>query len=295
MEDIQVLCALAEQGSLRAAGSALGVTQQAVSARMRRMENTLQLSLCERSPGGTRLTSNGEVVAGWAADSLASITQLMDGAATLRGGESSAMTVAASLTIAEYLLPRWMIKLRSLAADATVAVTAVNSAAVIERVSRGDHDLGFIETPDATHGLRTSKIAYDELIVVASPEHPWSYKRSVTVNELAHTPLVSRESGSGTRLFAERALASAGYGPLVSAAELPTSAAIRTAVIQGLAPAILSVLTVQEDIQLGHLVQVAVPELRMVRELRAVWRSDSDLSPSLRALLRIARGGQSDF
>lgn len=285
-----MLCAVAERGSLSAAGAELGVTQQAVSARTRQLEQTLGVPLLDRSPSGTRLTANGEVVAGWAADVLAAAQRLADGATALRGRAPEDASVAASLTVSEYLLPRWLTRLRAASPDARVAVEAVNSAAVLRLVADGVHPLGFVETPGPTPGLRARRIAWDELIVVAAPGHPWTRRRGVTAAELAATPLVARESGSGTRLAAERALRDAGLAPARPAAELPTSAGIRTAVASGLAPAVLSILTVRDDLDAGRLVRVPVTDLRIVRELRAVRRPDTDLPAVLRELLRVARG-----
>ena len=284
-----MLCAVAERGSLSAAGAQLGVTQQAVSARMRRLEQALGVVLLERSPSGSRLTAGGEVVAGWAADVVAAAQRLADGAEALRDRAPEAASVAASLTVSEYLLPRWLTRLRSTTPDARVAVEAVNSAAVLRLVADGVHPLGFVETPGPTPGLRTSRIAWDELIVVVAPGHPWVRRRGVTAAELAATPLVARESGSGTRLAAERALREAGFEPALPAAELPTSSGIRTAVASGLAPAVLSILAVRDDVDGGRLARVPVTDLRIVRELRAVRRPDGELPPVLRALLRVAR------
>lgn len=284
-----MLCAVAERGSLSAAGAVLGVTQQAVSARMRRLEDALGLALLERSPAGTRLTAAGQVVAGWAAEVMAAAGRLVEGAAALRGDEAGAVSVAASLTIAEYLLPRWLTWLRSAAPEARVAVAAVNSAAVLVRVARGECPLGFVETPDSAPGLRTSRIARDELIVVVAPGHPWARGAGAAAAALAAVPLVARERGSGTRLAAERALAAAGLRMADPVAELPTTAGIRTAVASGLAPTVLSILTVRDDLAAGRLVRVPLTDLRIVRELRAVWRPDTDLPAALRTLLRVAR------
>ena len=78
-------------------------------------------------------------------------------------------------------------------------------------------------------------------------------------------------------------------GDALPAAELPISSGIRTAVASGLAPAVLSILAVRDDVDAGRLARVPVTDLRIVRELRAVRRPDGELPPVLRALLRVAR------
>ncbi|WP_223692843.1 LysR family transcriptional regulator [Leifsonia poae] len=287
---LRMLGAVADAGSLSAAGAALGVTQQAVSARMRRLESDLGVALLVRTPAGTTLTTAGTVVAGWAADVAAAADRLVDGVDALRAGADRGLTVASSLTIAEHLLPRWLIALRAdpATASARIAVSAVNSRAVIDAVRAGEHPLGFIETPDAAPGLRTLRVARDELVVVVAPSHPWARRRrGVSAAQLAATPLVTREPGSGTRLSAERVLRAAAGELAPSAAELPTASGIRTTVAAGVAPAVLSILAVRDDLASGRLVRVPLSDARIVRDLRAVM--PGPLPPALDALLRIAR------
>jgi DNA-binding transcriptional LysR family regulator len=108
---------------------------------------------------------------------------------------------------------------------------------------------------------------------------------------LARTPLITRERGSGTRLNAEQIMADAGHPPVPPLVELPTTAAIRTAVHVGAGVAILSILAVRDDIAAGRLVRVRVRGLRFVRELRAVYARVDELAPELRTLLAVATRG----
>ena len=117
-------------------------------------------------------------------------------------------------------------------------------------------------------------MARDELVLVVRPDHPWARRRrGVTADELARTPLVTREHGSGTREFLEAALSGhLGHGeaPAGPALELSTSAAVRAAVLAGAAPAVLSRLAVEDDLAGGRLRQVQL-DVDLRRELRAVW------------------------
>jgi DNA-binding transcriptional LysR family regulator len=89
-------------------------------------------------------------------------------------------------------------------------------------------------------------------------------------------------------LNAEQMMTDAGRTPVAPLIELPTTAAIRTAVASGAAPAILSILAVRDDIATGRLVRVRVRELRFIRELRAVQLAREALPLGLRDLLRVA-------
>lgn len=118
-------------------------------------------------------------------------------------------------------------------------------------------------------------IAHDELVAVVPPDHKWA-RRSAPVSpvELSETPLVSRETGSGTRDALSSALRSAlGQSSRQSdpAIELSSATAMRAAVLAGAGPAVMSRLAVEDDLTLGRLREVPVAGLDLHRELRAIW------------------------
>lgn len=287
---LRLLAAIADTGSISAASRTTGITQQAASARMRQLEARLGLNLLQRMTRGTSLTADGAVAAQWAAEVVDAADRFEAGASALRGGRSAQIAIAASMTIAEYLLPRWLMALRGADAAREVSVTATNSRRVLELVRDGSHELGFIESPDEVEGLVSATVARDEMVVVVAPQHPWARRSSVTAAELAAVPLVSREQGSGTRLSAEQPLTDRGLVPVPPLVELPTTAAIRTAVAAGAGPAVLSILAVQDDLVSGRLVRVPVADVRFIRELRIVYRTEVARTDRISRLLEtIAR------
>ncbi|GAA4687180.1 ModE molybdate transport repressor domain-containing protein [Promicromonospora umidemergens] len=290
LPSLRLLSAIAEVGSITAASRTLGITQQAASTRMRRLERQLGVTLLVRGPRGSSLTLDGTMAAQWAAETVEAADRFDAGVAALRVAEhAKPLAIAASLTVAEYLLPRWLMTLRGRDhAEHAVSVTATNSTHAIELVTDRSHQLGFVETPTEIPGLLTTTVAKDELVVVVAPQHPWARRRGVSAAELARTPLVTREKGSGTRLSAEQILADAGHEIPDPLAELPTTAAVRTAVASGAAPAVLSILAVRDDLTAGRLVRVPVKGLRFVRELRAIRSPGGAPLPQLESLLSIA-------
>jgi DNA-binding transcriptional LysR family regulator len=151
---------------------------------------------------------------------------------------------------------------------------------VLARVSDGRADLGFVEGPNVPRSLRSKTVGHDRLVLVVPPGHPWARRRAVTPAELAATPLVSREEGSGTREVLAAALVRSlgpGAAQAPAALSLSTTSAIRAAVLAGAAPAVLSRLSVGDDLAAGRLVHVEVTGLDLRRPLRAVWRGSAGL------------------
>src|SRR5450756_1291451 len=258
VHDVGALRALREvgrQGSIAAAAAMLGVSQQALSARMRTLERGMGVALLARTPSGSHLTEQGRLVVGWAEVVLDAADRLDAGLRSIRAGVSHRLAIAASQTIAEHLVPHWLIELRAAEQAAGHQPTVV------------------------------------ELLVATAPGHPWARRRGpLELAEVAATPLVMREAGSGTRdtLTDHLAAQDPPLRPKI-AMELGTSAAGGAAIAAGVGPGVLSRLAVRDDLVLGRLVAVDVAGPPLTRQLTVVWRPGSDpLPPEAKRLLAVA-------
>jgi DNA-binding transcriptional LysR family regulator len=268
----ELVLSIMETGSMGRTASKHGISQAAVSARMRVLERGLGVTVLERSPQGTRLTPAGALVAEWARTLVEAARALEEGVTALRTEHSRQLRVVASLTIAEYLLPRWLVTLRGEQPDVAVSLRTRNSTDVAEDIRSGRADLGFVEGPEIGDDLDSQVVARDRLVVVVAPGHAWARRRSVHAARLIDTPLISREEGSGTREILDRALTRLeGRGPAVPILELASTTAIKNAVADGVAPAVLSTLAVAPELEDGRLVAIAVRGLDLERRLTAVW------------------------
>lgn len=284
VSSLDLFVSVVHLGSLSSGAAAHGMSQPSASVRIRQLERQLGLQLLTRGPNGSVPTAAGSLVAEWAQPVLDALDGLLTSTAALRSDDTS-LRVAASFTIAEHLLPRRLGLLRRLHADTTVELDVVNSTTVLERVRSGEVQLGFIESPGPTAGLQTKTIGGDDLVVVVGPQHPWSRRRRpLSGADLAATPLVCREKGSGTRDSLEVAITRAGLEMVAPALELASTSAVRAAVESGAGPAVVSRLTVEDALAGGRLVQVPVEGLDLHRELRAVW-SRRRLDAPARSLL----------
>lgn len=284
---MELLLAVARLGSLGAAARALGITQPAASSRIRSMERQLGVALVDRSPRGSRLTDAGALVTDWARRIVEAAEAFDAGAQALRDRRDSRLRVAASMTIAEYLLPGWLLALRSERPDTAVSLLAGNSAAVAERLLTGEADLGFVEGLTVPTGLDSAVIGHDRLIVVTAPAHPWARRRRpLPAAELAATPLILRERGSGTRQVLDVALGGLAR-PLI---ELSSTTAVKASAVSGAGPAVLSELAVREELVQRRLVAIPVDGASLARDLRAVWPTGHRPTGPARELLSLTRG-----
>lgn len=277
LASLDLFVSVVELGSVSKAAAAHGVAQPSASSRLRHLERQLGMTLLTRSPTGSVPTDAGVVVAGWAEAILRAADGLKAGLQAFQAEQSGRLRIAASFTIAEYLLPTWLGRFAREHPGDTVALDVANSTAVITRLRAGQADLGFIETTSSVTGLAEQVVATDELIAVVAPGHPWALVGSIPVEALAATPLVTREAGSGTREALESALSTLGLGPPTAVLELGSTSAVRSAVLHGNSPTVISRLAVAAELQSGSLVEIRVTDLAIERRLRAVWPTDKPL------------------
>ncbi|MEV0432022.1 LysR substrate-binding domain-containing protein [Nocardia sp. NPDC050413] len=276
LDVLDLLVSVAELGSLGAAARRHGITQPAASMRISALERRMRVKLLDRGPTGSELTDAGRAVVEHARPVLAAVRDLVDDIDRLRAAQATRLRIAASKTIADHRIPHWLAALRTDHPEVVVALDVENSTQVAALVRDGAADVGFVEGPHPPAGLGSRVLGSDELVVVVARDHPWARRKTpVTLAELAHTALLWREPGSGTRDTVWDLLSSAG-APAGPAAELGSAAAIVAAARTGMAPAVLSRLIAAPDLATGALVEVSSTDAtRLTRKFRAIWRRSS--------------------
>lgn len=268
---LQLLVDVAHHGSIGAAGRANGITQQSASERLRAIEAQTGLTLLQRGAGGSTLTEAGVLMVGWAVRVLDVAHEIDESIATLRDDRSHQLRVAASMTVAEHLLPPWLVRLRQ-QHDTAVSLTAANSVQVRAAVANGSADIGFVEDGADPGTLASLVVARDELALYAAPDDPWAAcSEPLPPQELVTRALTWREQGSGSRRVVEDALAELGLTAASPAVELTTTSAIRSAIRAGSPPAFMSRRATQNDVEAGRLVEVPTLDLDLSRDLTALW------------------------
>jgi DNA-binding transcriptional LysR family regulator len=296
LDALELVVHVARHGSIGAAARAAGMTQQAASERLRSVEAQVGVVLLQRSARGSALTPAGVLLVEWATRLTDVADEVSAAIETLRTGRGRALRVAASMTVAEHLLPGWLVRLRQRQEDhrqttTTVSLTATNSRQAVRAVIAGSADIGFVEGSARPTGVRSTGVGSDELVLVTTPDTALARaRRPLTPAQVAALPLTSREAGSGTRQVVEDALGAHGLEMAAPAVELTTLTAVREAVRAGSAPAFVSRRSVQYDLDAGRLTVVPTADLELVRTLRAVWTGTrTPPAGPVRELLEIAR------
>lgn len=272
LESYEVFCTAVDYGSITKAAQRLHMTQSTASRHLQMLEDEYGGVLLERGPIRITLTVLGSALYPYAADLISchqraksELSQL-----TREGGEIS---VGATFSIGEYLLPNLLRKFRNSYPNVEIKVRVVNTSQVMDDLLHHRVDLGIVEgTVDAQSMVVTPWLT-DELVLVCHPAHAFAKRASISLTDLASAPLLWREEGSGTRSVAEQALAQTGMlSRLPIAMELGSTQAIKSAIAAELGMAFLSRLTVQQECLSGSLIEVPIDDFVIRRTLQIVSR-----------------------
>lgn len=287
LQALALFVAVVDEGSLGAGARRMSIHQPNASRLISRLEAEAATPLLDRHPRGSRPTPAGLVYAAHARELLEAADHFTEWLSIARNDEAPELRVGASMTIAEHLVPVWLTELRKRTPGTRVHLEVENSTQVIDDVRAGRLRLGFVETPHVPHDVHAHVVAEDELVLVIAPHHPWAERTDpVGMEELAATPLVVREGGSGTREALEAVVGEGAQAP--PALVLGSNAAVRIAVASGAGPAVLSARAVQAQLNTGELLRVPLAGAGLRRSFTAVWKGPRRLTGAAADLVAVA-------
>ena len=286
---LQVFHTVARQLSFTKAAEQLFMTQPAVTFQVKQLEEHFNARLFERSHGRIALTPAGELVLDYAERILGLSAELDKRVSELTGAVSGPLLLGCSMTIAEFILPRVLGEFKARHPQVQAHMTVANSETIENRVADHTIDLGLIESPSHLPGLHTEACCDDELVMICAPGYKLASLKSVTAKEIAGEPYISRESGSGTRQFADNYFRESGVAPedLNIVMELGSPEAIKGVVETGIGVAIMSSATVTKELRLGSLVALPL-EPRLIRTLSLVYPREKFRSRLLSTFVEFA-------
>ncbi len=269
----QTFKAVAEYKSVSQAARHLNLSQSAVSQHIQHIEAEYNTSLFVRTSQGMVLTDVGELVYRYVTDLLLLLDASRNAVEERLHNRPQELSVGASLTVAEYLLPLALSRIDSTTKHAGITVYMANSQEIADRILGQDVELGLIEAPIEHPELISRVFLHEELQVVVSATHPWASRSSITLEELRGAPAIIREPGSGTRMAFADALHHAGLrlNDLKIQYVLGTTQAIKAMIAGGHFYSVLSPLTISPH-ENGLFACVAIDGLQIHRNFYVIHR-----------------------
>ena len=253
---LQVFHTVAGVLNFTRAAEILHMTQPAVTHQIRQLEADFNTRLFDRVNNKISLTPAGKQVLGYASRILSLYDDMHESVKELTGDRSGLLTLGASTTIAEYMLPDLLGGFRREFPDVQVRLRVANTDAIVALVADSSIDLGIVEGSVQKQHLLVEDCQQDELLVIVPKEHDLAKKAIVEPEDLTLYPFIQREDGSGTRSVISAYLAQHGIDEdqLQQPFELGSTEAIKGAVQAGMGISIVSSATVKKELELGFLV-----------------------------------------
>jgi DNA-binding transcriptional LysR family regulator len=276
-----VFRAVAQQLSFRKAAEELYLTQPAVSLQIKALEEDLGVQLFDRTGSRVALTDAGRLLLRYAEQVGALLGEAEQQIAAMTGELAGQLTLGASTTIAQYVLPRLLGEFLKSHPRVQPSLISGNTERIVEAVVAREIALGFIEGPSRSKDVREQAFLADEIVLVAPASHEWADRQRVKLNELTGAPILMRERGSGTRHVVEMTLEHHGLNPasLRVAMELDSTEAIKSAVEVGLGVGFISKWAIAKDSRAGSSLRIVeVDRLHITRDFLMVFAAGPESS-----------------
>jgi len=195
LRQLEYLVAIADLGSFHRAARACGVSQPGLSAQIRQLEALLDLRLLERDRRRVLLTPAGDALVRRARAVLAEARGLVETANALQRPLSGALRLGVIPTVAPYLLPRALPRVRSRHPELRLRLREAQTADLVAALERGELDVLLLALEAALGGFETLELFRDPFHVALPADHRLARRRRLREQDLADQPVLLLDDG----------------------------------------------------------------------------------------------------
>jgi DNA-binding transcriptional LysR family regulator len=261
--------------SFRKAALVLDLSQPAVTAQIKALEESLGVALFSRARQSIALTKAGETLLVYARKIEALSNEAVAALKPFGALEEVEIGVGASHTLAVYLLPKLLPALLNSWPMLRIHIVAGSSSEILDAVTTQRVSLGMIEAPAFRPDLKIETFGKDELSLIVPARHRWAERKTITPAELVEEPILLREPGSGMRRFVEEYLE-----------KNRVLSCLRTTVDMNSTEAIVS--SVEAGVGVGFVSSLALEKSLIVKSVKVV---PIESGPILRTLSLVLQEG----
>lgn len=283
LRQLQVFEAAARLGGYTRAAEALHLSQPAVSMQIRQLEGQAGMPLFDQIGKKLHLTDAGRTLYSHAQSILAQVHEAQLELEEMRGVRRGQLNITIAST-ANYFAPRLLAAFCQRHPEVKVSLDVSNREHILELLHETDKDLAIMGRPPEPSDLMAHPFMENPLVVIAAPSHPLAQASAIPLARLNQEAFISREIGSGTRIAVERFFDEAGTR-LTVAMEMSSNEAIKQAVQAGLGLGVVSVHTLEMELELERLVILDVQGFPILRHWYVVHRQGKRFSAVAQAFL----------
>lgn len=282
LRQLAVCEAVARHLSYTQAAAELHLSQPAVSMQVRQVEELLGLALFEKNGKQIHCTEAGLELRRYALAVQHKMSELEATVESLKGVQRGHLRLSVAST-ANHFATRLLAHFAASHPGVSFSLDVTNRQRLLEQLANNQTDLVLMGKPPADTALESIQFMENPLVVIAPREHPLAQaKGQVALKRLESEPFVVRESESGTRLAMNRFFDEHGIA-LQTSMEMTSNEAIKQTVAAGLGLGLVSIHTLELELETGRLAVLDVQGMPIVRHWHMVQRAGKRLSPVVHA------------
>jgi DNA-binding transcriptional LysR family regulator len=201
MEDhrLKAFCLIVETGSFSKAAAAKFMTQSAMSHLIKNLEEEIGVKLLNRKGKNVIPTHAGRIFYEHAKQILDQYKNMENDVYEVAREVKGRLSIGASVTAAAYLLPQAFYNFTKMYPEVKIELSVSNTEGIMSGLIEGQIDTGIVEGKMRNANIFLEEIAADEVVLVASDNHPFVKKQRLTIDDLISQPFIMPEAGSGLR------------------------------------------------------------------------------------------------
>jgi len=281
LRQLRVFETVARLSSYTRAAAELHLTQPAVSMQVRQLEDEVGLPLFEKLGKRISLTEAGREIFHYSRSIGRSLQEMEEVVESLKGISRGRLNIAVASTV-NYFAPRLLAAFHHSYPGIGLQLDVTNRERLVQQLQENTVDMVLMGQPPSGVDVESEAFMDNPLVVIAPPEHPLAGERHIPIRRLAEEIFVMREPGSGTRQAMERCFAEHGV-TIRHGMRMTRNEAIKQAVRAGLGLSVVSVHTLELELETERLVIPDVIGLPLARQWHLVYRRGRRLSPAAQA------------
>jgi DNA-binding transcriptional LysR family regulator len=286
LRQLKAYITVVENKSFTRAAKILFMTQPAISAQIKSLEDRLDVQLIERNDKNVIMTDAGEMFYIEAQKIMSLYDGFVEAVNDLKGVRRGKLFLAASTIPGDYIIPKFIGGFKQIYPGIDISLKISDTGLVAEQLNCRTADIGILGAAIKLDTLQLEEFIKDEMILIG-PVGKEESQQEISLEDLLESSFVLREQNSGTRMaFAEK-IKEKGIDPkkLKVIMELGSTRAIITAVENGLGISVVSRIAAKNALELGKIREIRIKDMSLHRSLYLAWNKNKYHTYAFKAFL----------
>jgi DNA-binding transcriptional LysR family regulator len=294
LKQLEAFYLVIKRKSFTKAAEELNVTQPAVTIQVKTLEKSMNLKLIQQVGKRVQLTEAGELLYQYAEKIFDLVSDASEKMRDFKRLMRGTLQIGTTKNYARYIMPSLLSEFQRRFPRIKVILDEGNSEDMAKSVLEKKNELALISQLNLDRKIKSLFFSTVEFVLVASPEHRFSQRKSISLRELNGEPVILREKGSGSRAAILRKFQEYGIWPsvIIEASSLDF---IVGCVKQNKAVSFMFVPDIKEELDKGTLKVIAIEEGNIIFFTDIIYHGEKALSPPSQAFLKMVNELKGDL